>query len=190
MADVIEVKLHSEPKDWRDNLKFGIEIAGPIIATIFGIFVLRLTKKLEQSQWLSQKIIEKRIREWDIIRVKLNDIFCFCVRVGGWKSMTPPEVIACKRQVDKRVHLARPYFSKQFFKDYLHFIRTCFEQYQGHAVDAKIKSPLWEHQNAHPQWDHAWDTLFFDTPSSEESLWNAWESLLARVSDELQTRHK
>ena len=81
--EIIEVKLHSEPQDWRDNLKLGAEVAGPILAVIFGVFVLRLTKKLEHSQWRNQKIIEKRIEEWDTIRPELNDIFCFCTRVGG-----------------------------------------------------------------------------------------------------------
>jgi hypothetical protein len=191
MPEAIEVKIQSDPKGWKDNVKFGMEIAGPLVATIFGVLILRLTKKLEQTQWRSQKIIEKRIIEWDEIRKKLNDIFCYCVRVGAWKSMTPLDVIACKRECDRLVHLARPYFSPHFFTDYLHFIRTCFEHYQGHTVDAKIKSPLWEHQNAHTQqWDPSWDALFFDSPSSEAELWRAYENMLARVSEELQTRHK
>jgi hypothetical protein len=188
--EAIQVQLVSEPKGWKDDLKFGIEIAGPIVAAVFGYLILRVTNKLQKSQWRSQKVIEKRISEWDDLRSDLNDIFCFCTRVGGWKAMTPPEAIARKRSADKKVHLARPYFSERFFSSYLVFIKTCFAQYQGHAVDAKLRSPLWEHKNARAQtWDPAWDGLFFDQPSTEEQLWAAYEGLLATVSEELETRH-
>ena len=105
--------------------------------------------------------------------------------------MTPPEAIERKRCVDKKIHLARPYFSASFFRSYLHFIKTCFKQYQGHAIDAKIKSPLWEHKNAHKQnWKQEWDDLFSDPPSTEQQLWAAYEGLLAKVSEELKTRHE
>lgn len=186
----IQVQLVSEPKGWKDDLKFGFEIAGPIVAAIFGYLILRVTNKLQKSQWRSQKVIEKRISEWDDLRSDLNDIFCFCTRVGGWKTMSPPDAIDRKRSADKKVHLARPYFSERFFRSYLFFIKTCFAQYQGHAVDAKIRSPLWEHKNARQQkWDPAWDDLFFDQPSTEKQLWAAYEDLLVTVSEELETRH-
>lgn len=192
--DAFQVQLVNEPKDWRDDLKFGVDvvgpIAGPIVAAIFGYLILRVTKKLEKSQWRSQKVIEKRIEEWDQMRSDLNDIFCYCTRVGGWKQMSPLDAVARKRSADKRIHLARPYFSERFFTAYLAFIKTCFAQYQGHAVDAKIKSPIWEHRNAQQQkWQLAWDELFADTPSSESDLWRAYEALLVAVSEELQTRH-
>lgn len=188
--DAIQVQLISKPGDWKDDLKLGAEVSAPLIAAIFGYLILRVTKKLERTQWRSQKVIEKRIAEWDSMRPELNDIFCFCTRVGAWKSMTPIDCIERKRSVDKKVHLARPYFTDSFFQSYLVFIKTCFAQYQGHAVDAKIKSPLWEHKNACKQgWKPEWDELFMDKPSTENELWAAYESLLAKVSDELQTRH-
>jgi hypothetical protein len=188
--DAIQVQLVHEPKDWKDDVKFGVEIAGPIVAAFFGYLILRVTNKLQKSQWRSQKVIEKRISEWDNLRSDLNDIFCFCTRVGGWKAMTPLDAIARKRSADKKMHLARPYFSERFFSLYLVFIKTCFAQFQGHAVDAKIRSPLWEHKNARQlTWDPAWDELFFDQPSTEDQLWAAYDSLLVTVSEELETRH-
>ncbi len=188
--EVIEVKIQPDTKDWQDNAGFYVEIATPIVTLIIGI-LLRLTKKFERSQWRSQKVIEKRITEWDGLRPELNDIFCFCTRVGAWKSLTPIDVIELKRKTDKKLHLARPYFSEGFFKAYISFIKACFAQYQGHAVDAKIKSPLWEHKNAHDvNWNPSWDELFFKTHSTEAELWAAYETLLAKVAEELETRHK
>jgi len=188
--DTIQVQLVSKPEGWKDDLKLCAEVASPLIAALFGLLILRVTNKLQRSQWRSQKVIEKRITELDSIRPELNDIFCFCTRVGGWKSMSPTDCIDRKRAVDKKVQLARPYFSEAFFQSYLNFIKTCFAQYQGHALDAKIKSPLWEHRNAHQQgWNPEWDELFVENPSTEKELWASYESLLANVSEELQTRH-
>lgn len=192
LDEILQVKVLTDQKesDWTDHVQFGVDVAVPVLTLVFGIVVLRLTKKLERSQWRSQKVIEKRIAEWDKIRVEFNDIFCYCTRVGGWKEMTPMDVIDRKRAADRKMHLARPYFSKGFFDAYLHFIETCFAQYQGHGVDAKIKSPLWEHQNAyHGQWDRDWEPLFFDQPSTEAELWGAYESMLEKVAEELETRH-
>lgn len=193
MADeILQVKILSDPteKAWTDHVKFGVDVAMPIITLVFGILILRLTKKLERSQWRSQKVIEKRIAEWDKIRIEFNKIFCYCTRVGGWKDLNPTDAIELKRKADEKMHLARPYFSKGFFDSYLHFIKTCFAQYQGHGVDAKIRSPIWEHKNAHKgEWNDEWDELFFDEVSTEKELWEAYESMLAKVAEELETRH-
>ncbi|MFN8764661.1 MAG: hypothetical protein ACK5ZC_09310 [Pirellulaceae bacterium] len=190
--EILQVKVLSDPKgkDWTDHVQFGIDVVMPIITLVFGILILRLTKKLERSQWRSQKVIEKRISEWDQIRLEVNDIFCYCTRVGAWKDLKPTDVIDRKRAADKKMHLARPYFSKGFFDAYIHFIKTCFAHYQGHAVDAKIKSPLSEYQNGYRgQWDQSWDALFFAKPSTEVELWSAYEAMLEKVAEELETRH-
>lgn len=186
--NVIEVKVFAdhEQKDWADNIKLGVDIVMPVITLIFGILILRLTKKLERSQWMNQKIIEKRISEWDQIRNEVNDIFCYCTRVGGWKSFSPEDVISLKRTADKKMYLARPYFSKDFFNVYLRFMRTCFEHYQGYGVDAKIKSPLWEHQQGYRgTWDQSWNNMFFQKYSTDEELWGAYEAMLFQVANDL-----
>ena len=189
--EVIEVKIQPDTKDWQDHAGFYADIATPIVTLIIGILLFCLTKKFERSQWRSQKVIEKRIIEWDKLRSDLNDIFCFCMRVGAWKSLKPTDVIKLKRIADRTLHLARPYFSEGFFKAYISFIQTCFAEYQGHAIDAKIKSPLLEHKDAHDdKWDSSWDELFFERSSTEEELRTAYETLLAKVTEELETRHK
>ena len=185
-----EVKLVTDKDIW-DLLGIGSTILVPLITLGFGVLVLRLTKRMEQTQWKSQKIIEKRIEEWDGIREELNDIFCYCVRVGDWKSLTPETVIERKRVADKNMHLARPYFSPTFFHAYVRFIKVCFAQYQGHGVDAKIKSPVWEHQDSYTgSWNPDWDILFHERVSTEEELWDAYNELIYNVAVELETNVK
>ncbi len=71
----VKIFLHLETRGFLDFFKMMPEIMMSIISLIFGILLLRITKKIEQSQWRSQKLIEKRITEWDAIRSDLNDIF-------------------------------------------------------------------------------------------------------------------
>jgi hypothetical protein len=47
---VIEVKLQETQKSWSDQAKLGVDLLGPLIAAVFGIWVLRLTKRIEQNQ--------------------------------------------------------------------------------------------------------------------------------------------
>jgi hypothetical protein len=152
---------------------------------MFGLWVLRLTKRLEQSQWRNQKLIEKRIAVWDDVGPVLNDIYCYCMRIGAWKKFTPLEIIAKKREADKKVHLSRPYFSDGFFSRYVQPTRACFEMYQGHGIDAKLKTPLWEHQNANQAWDKSWDRLFHDKPSDDAALARDYDALLHQVQIDL-----
>jgi len=184
----IEVKIKDSPKDWTDNAKLASELLGPFVAFVLGLLVLRLTNRLAQGQWRNQKLIEKRIEVWDEIGPVVNDIYCYCFRVGGWKKFTPPEIIDKKREADKLVHLNRPYFSDDFYKIYCRFINSCFEHYQGHGVDAKLKTPLWEHQNAHKPWDSAWDKLFFETATEEEIFQIRYNDLLHQVSLDLNPK--
>jgi hypothetical protein len=182
---LIEVKLQESSKNWTDHAKLGAELLGPLIAAVFGIWVFRLTKRIEQNQWKSQKLIEKRILIWDEVGPAVNDIYCYCKRIGLWKDMTPKDVIARKRATDKKVHLGRPYFSDALFHSYIHFTNNSFAMFQAHGTDAKIKAPLWEHKNARQHWEADWDSLFSDNLFDEESLDSSYELMLRKVQEEL-----
>ena len=181
---VIEVKLQETQKSWADHAKLGVDLLGPLIAAVFGIWVLRLTKRIEQNQWRNQKLIEKRILIWDQVGPVVNDIYCYCKRIGSWKEMTPIDVITRKRTAGKVVHLSRPYFSNKFFRSYIDFTTSSFAMFQGHGADAKIRTSLWEHRNARHDWESNWDELFKDE-FDEDALDSAYEEMLRQVQDEL-----
>ena len=186
--EYIEVKIKESPKNWADHAKFSEDLLGPVIAAIFGLWLLRITKRLEQSQWRNQKLIEKRIDVWDKVGSDVNDIYCYCMRVGAWKQFTPPEIIKKKRDADKIIHLNRPYFSDDFFKSYLQFMSVCFEMYQGHGEDAKLKTSLWEHKNARNPWDSKWDSMFHKQPIDEHFFYECHENLLHKVSADFDSK--
>lgn len=181
---VIEVKTQEPPKTWTDQARLGADLLGPLVAAVFGIWVMKLTKRIEQNQWRNQKLIEKRIAIWDEIGPIVNDIYCYCKRIGSWKEMTPKDIIAKKRIADKAADISRPYFSDQFFWAYKNFTGATFVPYQAHGTDAKIRSVLWEHRNASRAWQEGWDLLFsedFDL----DTLESAYEQIVRQVQHEL-----
>ncbi|WNV06386.1 hypothetical protein RP726_08265 [Candidatus Methylospira mobilis] len=114
-VEPIVIKLAENSKDWSDYLTLVANLLVPIITAFLGYWILRITKKIEHSQWRNQKLIEKRIAVYDDVAPKINDIYCYCMRVGKWKNVSPKEVITWKRDVDKKIHTYRPYFSQLFF---------------------------------------------------------------------------
>lgn len=172
-------------RDWLDIATVVTNAAGPLVAAFFGYRILRVTKRLEHAQWRNQKLVEKRIEIWDELGPVVNDIYCYCLRVGSWKELKPPQAVAKKRTADKLMHLNRPYFSAIFFASYQRLIDTCFEPFQGHGENAKIRSMAWEHKNVHTSWDESWDSHFLEVPLDDEELRAVYETLVAQVSREL-----
>lgn len=184
-VEPIVIKLAETSKDWSDYLTLVANLLSPIITAFFGFWILRITKKIELSQWRNQKLIEKRISVWDDVAPRINDIYCYCMRVGAWKNISPKDVITWKREVDKKIHTYRPYFSPVFFTRFMELMDTCFATFQGHGIDAKLKSPLLEHKNAHDCWQSEWDNYFYMTPSEENEISAKYLAFQKQLSAEL-----
>lgn len=179
------IKIAENPKDWGDYLTLATNLLGPIITAIFGFWIVRITKKIEHSQWRNQKLIEKRIEVWDDVAPQINDLYCYCMRIGGWKNVSPTKIIALKREVDKKIHTYRPYFSNVFFARFMELMDTCFATYQGHGVDAKLKTPIFEHKNAHDSWQSEWDDCFYVSSSTEKEISTKYLAFQQQLSVEL-----
>jgi len=176
----IEVQIKPSPKDWSDRAKTVAELLAPVITAFFRLWILLITKRLERSQWHNQKLIEMRIEVWDKVGPQINDIFCYCVRVGRWKAFEPPDVIQKKRDADQQIHLSRPYFSPEFFNRYQEFVGSCFEIFQGHGEDAKLKTVISEHKDVR-SWDPKWDSLFHSSAGSESQQYQHYEALIRQA---------
>jgi hypothetical protein len=183
----VDVQLRQPPKDSWDHAKAVAELLAPVTTAFFGIWILLITKRLERSQWRSQKLIEKRIEIWDKVGPQINDIFCYCVRVGNWKAFEPPSVIQKKRDADQQIHLSRPYFSAEFFRRYQDFVASCFEVFQRHGEDAKLKTPISEHKNVR-SWNPKWDSLFLASPGSESQQYRAYDALIEQAGSDFSPR--
>ena len=67
-------------------VKLVVSVLTPLAVVVLGIFVARATARIEQSQWASQKVVENRLRIFDVAAPKLNRLFCFYTFVGRWKG--------------------------------------------------------------------------------------------------------
>lgn len=176
------------PRDWVDCVKFVAELIGPVATAIFAYLILKATNRLEHSQWRNQKLIERRIEAWDKVAERINGIFCYCMRVGNWKDVSPLDVIAWKREVDRNIHIQRPYFSSDFFERYTKFMETCYSTYQGHGVDAKINVVMQNHKTAYSaSWLSEWEAMFSGRPSTEDEIKASYAALQEQISRELGT---
>ena len=180
----------SNGRDLWDNVQLVSTMLLPVITAFFGIWILHITKKIEHSQWKNQKLIEKQIDIWETVGPMINDLYCFCSRLGQWKEMSPPRIIETKRTLDRDIFVNRPFFSTDFFVQYLKFTSECFDTFQGHGVDAKIKSPVLRHKDARNDWDAEWDDLFSDAVTEQSQLLRDYNLLISAFADSIEYRER
>ncbi|MFZ1397470.1 MAG: hypothetical protein WAS33_11255, partial [Candidatus Promineifilaceae bacterium] len=123
--------MDAGPWNWLEVAKLVAGLFTPMALAIFGIYIHRVTKRFELIQWRSQKLIEKRIAIYDDLAPLLNDVLCYFNYVGHWKDVDPHAMIALKRTLDKKIHLAAPMFSKAFFSACIDFQNLCYETHTG-----------------------------------------------------------
>lgn len=181
----ILVQVVEPNRDWFDYASLLADFAGAIVTAFFGVWILKITKRIEHSQWRNQKVIEKRIAVWDEVAPRINDIYCYSMRVGRWKDVSPREVVEWKREVDKKVHTFASYFSPAFFGCFMAFMNECFATFQGSGVDAKLRTRLQGHKSAHKNWLPEWDALFAESAADEMSIKAKYLKLQRQISAEL-----
>ena len=92
-------------------MKLLFQLLTPAAVAALGYYSTRVLKRFEHFQWRNQRLIEKRIAIYDSIAPDLNDLLCYFTYVGCWKELAPPDVVALKRSIDKKIYLAAPIFS-------------------------------------------------------------------------------
>lgn len=161
----------------------------PVVVVILGIWIARVTKRLEQRQWTHRRIIERRIDVYDEIAPLLNDLVVYFTFVGHWKELQPIQLVEAKRILDRRVHISESLFSEQFLLSYSSFIQLCFATYQGWGIDARLRGdPKLHIKAAGSSWDTAWTELFTAERDWVEPsrVYNSYKQLMAVLSEELQ----
>jgi hypothetical protein len=175
------------PADWNslEIAKLAVSCATPIVVGCLGIYIHRVTKRFEHSQWRNQKVIEKRLAIYDELAPHLNDLLCYYTYVGNWRDLDPTAIVAMKRDVDKKIYLAQPLFSPAFFGACMNFMSLCYETYTGWGEDAKLRSKF-EHRRAkHPNWSPTWEAFFSDKPSEPQELRQAYKQLMRVFASEV-----
>lgn len=82
-------------------------VLGGLIAIIGGYVAIRFDAK----KTVNQELIKKRILIYDGLAPKLNDVLCFFLSVGFWKSLSLPMMTQKKRELDQTMYVYGPLFS-------------------------------------------------------------------------------
>ena len=155
--------------------KLIVSLVTPIAVVIVGYTLNRRLKSIDNAQWQSRKIIEKRLEIYDKIAPDLNLVFCFCRFLGYWKEISPKQMIETKRALDKNVNIYRHLLSEKFFSAYEEYIHHAFRTFTGHGKDALIRSAIsnrWGDRTKHAnyEWDVSYSDMFdaSNIPSDED----------------------
>jgi len=181
--------MDAGPWNWLEIAKLCASLLVPCALAIFGIYVHRVTKRFEHLQWRSQKLVEKRLAIYDDLAPLLNDLLCYFTYVGAWKQMNPPDVVALKRTIDKKVYLAAPLFSAEFFAACMALQAICFATFRGFGRDASLRSRFERRREARPNdWKSEWEACFSNEASEPTLVHEAYQRVVHAFSRDIGVR--
>lgn len=174
------------PWNWLEVVKLGAGVLTPAALAVFGIYLNRVTKRFEQRQWRSQKLTEKRLAVYDDLAPQLNDLLCYFTYIGCWRDLDPPAVVGLKRIIDKKVYLAGPLFSPEFFSACMEFQNLCFETYTGWGRDATLRTQSQRRRESRSHsWQNEWDSYFSNQPSDPEAIRRAYKQIMNAFAEDI-----
>ena len=142
-----------------------LQLLALILATAFGVVFLIRLRSIDDALWQSRLIIYKRLEIYDQIAPDLNRIYCFRRLLGYWKEISPPDLIATKRRLDRAVNINRHLLSEEFYRAYLDFMGVTFRTFTGPGEDDKIRAVVVHdlgdrRVHAAYDWDEAYEWMF------------------------------
>ncbi|MAX74112.1 MAG: hypothetical protein CMH66_10690 [Nioella sp.] len=142
-----------------------LQLISVLLATAFGVVFLIRLRSIDDALWQSRLIIYKRLEIYDQIAPDLNRIYCFRRLLGYWKEISPPDLIATKRRLDRAVNINRHLLSEEFYRAYLDFMGVTFRTFTGPGEDAKIRAVVVHdlgdrRVHAAYDWDEAYEWMF------------------------------
>ena len=152
------VEETKSPWNSLERAKLAVSAITPILVLALGIIINNSVKEGERSTALRSEI-------YKTVGGDLNDIYCYLSFIGGWKDLTPVDVIARKRAVDKAMFTYRPFFSKELFSTYERFMDEAFAPYGSPGTDARIRSDIEtpdgdRRKHGTKGWESSWEDRF------------------------------
>jgi hypothetical protein len=145
--------------------KLVLALATPILVAVGVAYITKSMHRLEARSLVNQKLVEKRLMLFDNMAPFLNDFYCYFMRVGGWKELTPPVLIERKRKLDKLFYTHKILFSPKFEADYFKFILDdCFRPFSGHAKNARLRTRHFQYSKL-DGWKSDWTDWFVEDES-------------------------
>jgi hypothetical protein len=159
---------------WADAVAAIGGIATPIAVLSFGFLLNKRIKRIEALEWRNQELTRTRLAFYREIAEPINDLLCYFTFIGGWKELTPPDVIQLKRRLDKTFYVAAPLFSEESAAAYGSFMAACFSTFGAWGQDARLRTGFRRRrEHLADQWRTEWDELFEyqeNRPIHEEEL--------------------
>ncbi|MFH6987594.1 hypothetical protein ACHRVW_07600 [Flavobacterium collinsii] len=176
----IEIENLKKPVPKR-NIWNSLEVSKFIVSLILPVTLFYITyetserlKKIEKNEEKNYKqniisvennkrIYELRFEIYQIIALKLNEIYCYYYYVGNWKELSPRQIIENKRYCDQIMYSYQYLFSPEFFKSYLKFFNDNFDTFSGQGKDAKLLTDFKTHKKYYSgkePWKESWKEMF------------------------------
>jgi hypothetical protein len=159
--------------------KLSVSLVTPVLVLILGIVINNSIKSGERATALRSEI-------YKIIGGELNDIYSYLTFVGCWKEMTPLDMIAKKRVVDRAMYTYRPFFSDELFRTYDTFMQEAFQPFGGAGTDARIRSNVstadGDRKTHQKEWHPGWEDRFTQEGNkvAQKDAYNQFLEQLAR----------
>ena len=174
---------NKSPWNSLEKAKIAVSAITPILVLTLGIIINNSVKEGERSTALRSEIYKN-------VGGDLNDIYCYLSFVGGWKEMTPIDIIVRKRAVDKAMYTYRPFFSKELFSTYERFMAEAFKPYGRPGKDARIRSDIETPDgdrriHGTKSWDSSWEDRFTNERNKDAQR-EAYTKFLEQMARDLR----
>ncbi|MGH3758182.1 hypothetical protein [Actinophytocola sp.] len=168
-------------------------VSVPIVVAVVGYQLNRRLKQLEADQWRNQELIKARLQYFGQLAPMLNDLMCYLTFIGRWKELTPPQVVAIKRDTDRLFFSVSPLFSQGAVEAYENFLGHCFETFGRWGADARIRSGFVRRREAAGNhWRTEWQEMFTYSEIDEiqesdlDEIRISYDKVLAALVDDVK----
>jgi GH24 family phage-related lysozyme (muramidase) len=165
-------------------------VVAPLLTSLLGLGVGYFGLRLDIRRTTNQELIKKRLEVYEKTVPLLDDLLCFFLSVGSWKTLEPPKVVDGKRDLDRLFNIYGPLFSKDLFQRYQSFAARCFSTSHRVGSDARLRADIDVlKENWGPDWNPSWDERFAgsDATSSRWEIVTAYRELMSVFSMEIGT---
>jgi plasmid stabilization system protein ParE len=168
--------------------KLAVGVLTPIFLFVLAYVVSRAARRVEQAQWTSQKLIERRLELYEDMAPMLNDLFCFFVLVGHFQEVKPPDAISRKRDLDRIFHAHAPLFTPEFRDRYQDFLDVCYVHFVGAAQPARLRASIEAQRRERTTWAPEWNAMFADREdeSSPLQIANAYDDMMDSFASDVE----
>lgn len=171
-------------------VKILVAVLAPLLAgLVIGLFLRAVGTRVENAQWTSRKLIERRLDVYDEMAPKVNELYCFFMLKGDFRDTTPDDAIDLKRDLDKLFHTNRFLFGDEVRTAYASFMDAMFDVNIGvNSVAQPRSSALVQQAERGEAWKPEWAKQFAppNRASSRAEIQAVNDALLESFAREIE----